>query len=910
MDQNISNDLTVSNICVQLIANPDFEPDLELYNALCDAGFPNIRTISLDELVDFFASPVAMDCASCLLINPHAEPSLTPWHPIWDLKSHYLMPVMLYGEPPGDPQHREMYRRLKNLYRSLIPPYSPDSVKKQILEVIGDFHRSRDMYSSNAWLANGSASVDEGLLIVDNNRRIQYVNLAAERILDTSVLRLFNSGIDDVVQLENIEESESRLGGMSLLERADLLCSDGSRIPVEVEQNATYNLRKEPIGTLVVIRDKRSAEQFATSIREASHQEELHARSRSEFISNMSHELRTPLNSILGMAELALELSENPEQQEFLSLLKSSTRNLSTLVTTILDYAKLEARRLTLEYERFQLASLIGKTLEPLISRAQGKNLRVYMEIQPGMRSIYRGDKGRIAQIMENLFQNAVKFTPSGWISCRIHEREAPDATTLTEIRQPMELIIDIEDSGIGIPEDQREKIFEPFYQIDATATRSYGGTGLGLSIAKRLALRMGGDILFCEGGGGGSRFSASIIVNREDSDLLFLNKKLVQDSDEVSDLLPAEIRKRIGHYEWVFIGDDPRWSESMMRWLDFLDLKHQRCDTYAELTRLEITPGIKPVFMHDSRSTWNREAIVFFTQKESRDDTHFSHMVCKTPTSRGLEIWGRSGLDVLYVAEPLQIDEILRPALVATSKRPAGKSESELPPLRKVCIAYGRQQTEIPASIVDLFDSLRSAEIQVRGISDLRLVDDTAAVDLVVSFDTSISPEGLLEPGESLREFTSGIEQLRKRSGHNCPVLVFLDAAFPVQELITREERYRASGFLPVRTVDLSPENYLALLMSFGKRIAEHSDRAHTGVRQDIRQKLEAINSETLSGNFAEVAELAGTLRNYCAERELDLMANDLFRIQLAARREDSEIVFDILNNIRKDIEKMSNIL
>jgi signal transduction histidine kinase len=897
---------------IYLVKQSDQEFIRDLYHSLEEAGFDDIVFLTMEDLVEYFRSPEPQDRNACILVNPFGNQILDPWHEVWELRNHHLVPVLLYIDPSTPQAYQEMSSRLKQLYRVLSCPFDPQRVRREILEVVELFVQASKMYSSSPWLAAGSASVDEGILIVDIQRKIRYANPAAERLLNIPVVRLYSSEIDEVVLLENIQRSQQPVIGMSLVERADLRLNDGSRIPVEVQQNAIHDLRKERIGTVILIRDERSAVQFAATMREANQQEELHARARSEFIANMSHELRTPLNSILGMADLAAELAENPDQQEFLSLLKSSTRNLSNLVTTILDYAKLEARNLTLEYERFQLIALVEQSLRPLILRAQGKNLRVYLDLQPGMRSIYRGDKGRIAQILENLFQNAVKFTRSGFIRCRIYEREAPDATTLTEIRQPVELMIEIEDSGIGIEETQIGQIFDPFFQVDATATRGYGGTGLGLSIARRLAVRMGGDVDVRSEPGEGSVFTARIVVNREESDLLLLNKKLIGAS-VVSDQIPAYLAEQLGGLHFAFVSHDPHWAEPVTSWLDFIGLPWKAYGSPGEVTRLRPEELDSVLFFHDYAAPWHQQLADFFILTAGRSSISCNHIISIPGTIEpDIGSWSDVRLSVEYLIEPITIDALLRSALRWTSV-----SDNRQPPqgalrLRSVYLIAAAPATGAGAGGGDTLEDLQQAAarrgIELRKFHRIDSLGNTElpSADIIICIDGSAASLGLLSDDEALENFSSSVHSLHGNSGHQSPVAVLLDGAAASDYIAEREERLRSMGFSPIRLFDWSA----AAMLSAMERFAAEAMTRATNINKPVHQEmLEQIHQRATAGDYASLQKLTNTYRDHYKKQDRLQLANDLFRINLAARREDSETIFDILNNIRKDIDKMSNL-
>jgi signal transduction histidine kinase/DNA-binding response OmpR family regulator len=350
----------------------------------------------------------------------------------------------------------------------------------------------------------------------------------------------------------------------NLWKNTDILRSEEIIVDEEKETSKIYDVIRKlllnddgtPMGIVILGRDITEIKQIQNELQKSKEIAESANAIKSEFLANISHEIRTPLNAIIGFSDIMAQLIEDSKQKEYIEIIDTSAKNLLFLINDILDLSKIEAGKLEIIYDPVNPRDILEEIQKILKQKISMKNLQVIIEIQKEFPTVMMLDEIRLRQVLLNIVGNAVKFTEVGYIKIAMKkERNVNDANLIN-------VVICVEDTGIGIPENEQQRIFESFTQQSGQSIKKFGGTGLGLAISKQLVEMMNGNIILTSAVGKGSTFTIilhdvqislnEIPVNEEDdtycNKIKFQKAKvLVVDDIESNRYLFEEVLKSAG---------------------------------------------------------------------------------------------------------------------------------------------------------------------------------------------------------------------------------------------------------------------------------------------------------------------------------------------------------------------------
>jgi signal transduction histidine kinase/chemotaxis methyl-accepting protein methylase/chemotaxis response regulator CheB len=435
------------------------------------------------------------------------------------------------------------------------------SVNEELYTVNSEFEmKNKELKHLNQDHENLLASINMGIVFLDRNLRIRKFNTAVESFLkllpqdigrpidhiaysltsQEQMLKDLRSVVDSGKALENEVSTKE---GQWLLKRIFPFRDETGAVGGVVVTFTDITRLKEAEQAIVQANqslEQRIAER-TRELQEAKEEADRASATKSQFLANMSHELRTPMTGVLGMLEIALGGYLDGDQRECIETAYKSSNSLLRIINDILDLTKVESGKFSLEDATFDLNSCISDTVSILLPEARRKGFGIESTIGPNVPRFVVGDQVRLRQVLTNLVGNAVKFTHEGGVEVKVTAggKESQGRKTIT---------FSVIDTGIGIPNEHKDLIFQAFSQADSTNSRRYGGTGLGLAISRQIAERMGGEITFESNVGGGTvfNFTASFVeAEKEDRQGLMPSMPVIV-ADVDSSLSETDLRPRI----------------------------------------------------------------------------------------------------------------------------------------------------------------------------------------------------------------------------------------------------------------------------------------------------------------------------------------------------------------------------
>ncbi|MFH0924416.1 MAG: response regulator [bacterium] len=361
-------------------------------------------------------------------------------------------------------------------------------------------------------------SIGDAVITTDLEGKVVLMNSVAESLTGWRIEEAKGFPLEKMFKVineytrEDIENPVSKvLTEKKIIDLANhsiLISRDGTEWPIEDSAAPITTSGGDIIGVVLVFRNVTEKRQKERSLEKAIKDAELATIAKSQFLATVSHEIRTPMNAIIGFTDLLSETPLNRDQTEFVESVLDSANCLLALVNDILDFSKIEAGKLDFKAIDFDLRTTVEDIIEIEAIKARDKGLTIVSLIHSNCPLIAHGDPGRLRQVIINLVNNAIKFTSAGEVvlSLEVEKETEEDAT----------LLFKITDTGIGITDQDQEKLFKPFSQVDSSNTRSYGGTGLGLAISKKLVELMAGQIGVQSESGKGSTFLFTVVLKKQ----------------------------------------------------------------------------------------------------------------------------------------------------------------------------------------------------------------------------------------------------------------------------------------------------------------------------------------------------------------------------------------------------------
>ncbi len=600
-------------------------------------------------------------------------------------------------------------------------------------------------------------STGEGLLGLDNEDRITFANHAACQILGYQLDELTGRYGHSLFHHSKVDGSPFPVANCAInatLKQGIISHNDQevfwhkNASPIPVSYTATP-IKKGAwvVGAVVNFSDISLRKRIEGELQKSIEAAEAANRAKSEFLSNMSHEIRTPVNGIIGMTYLALKTRLNPKQRDYLDKINRSSQHLIAIINDILDYSKIEAGRLDIEYVDFELNQMLHNVSNQIAGKATEKQLELIFDIATELPASLHGDPLHLAQILINYASNAVKFTGKGEIIIR--------ARLLEVMPEHLLVRFEVQDTGIGIDSATQAKLFQSFQQADTSITRKYGGTGLGLSICKRLAELMGGSVGVQSEVGRGSIFWCT----------LKLGKCRVRPTLEAADFLPQKFRI-------LAVDDHPYARQILTEMLGHMQLRADAAES-----------GL--------------QALAMVREADRLSDPYQLVIIdWRMPGMNGIETASQLGELKLHIPPARIIVTAYGNEISLKDTEQAGVSMVVAKPLMPSILLAAIRQTLIYGKMATEQELTKTASLELKSINGARIL---LAEDNV--FNQQVAREILEGVGATVCIANNGFEVLELLS-HEYFDCILMDMQMPDMDGIEATQRIRANPGLPGKKI------------------------------------------------------------------------------------------------------------
>ncbi|MFS1877001.1 hybrid sensor histidine kinase/response regulator [Enterovibrio norvegicus] len=577
----------------------------------------------------------------------------------------------------------------------------------------------------------------EGKYIGVNDAFTDFLGLFFVDVVDKSPDELFK---EDVSTMFAEKEKALLENPGSHVYDIELANAEGDVRILTVYEATYYGGDGQPLGIVGLFVDVTTQKRLETDLIGAKDQATEASKAKGEFLANMSHEIRTPMNAILGMSHLALLTDLNDKQRNYVGNIEKAGKSLLGIINDILDFSKIEAGKLSVEHIEFRFSEVLDNISNIISVKAKEKELELIFDIDPDLPDDLVGDPLRLGQIIINLTGNSVKFTDSGEIIIRA--RKVSDGDEVVEIQ------FDIEDTGIGMSDEQMERLFQSFSQADGSITRKYGGTGLGLTISKSFVELMGGRIWVESETGKGSTFSFTIRCGRSDSSI----KEQVAKSTILND-------KR------VLVVDDNQASRDIM---------------YALLDNLDLRVA----------AVSNGEEAVFEVENACKGNDGFDVVVMdwKMP--------GINGDEATMQIQELPLNKMPKVILASAYGEDAGLITDDMQDLFDATLVKPINPSSLFDALMEAFGKEELKLVNARDIEEKSsIVYDFTGLNILLVEDNMINQEvakGILETYNPSIEVADNGQVALDRVQEKAFDIVLMDMQMPVMDGVTATQKIR----------------------------------------------------------------------------------------------------------------------